>query len=131
MTGRRSRDHGSVMLMTVFAIALLSTIAIGLLELNTEEIQVMQNQVFTAQALAMAEAGLNDALAQIRLDAEWSDGFSDKSFNGGTYTVTVSDDTITSTATTSAGYRARVEADITVGSGPPHVIRIDALRINE
>ena len=57
----RYRQQGSVLLMTVFIIALLSTVTMGLLEMNTEEIQVMQNQVFAAQALALAEAGAGDS----------------------------------------------------------------------
>ena len=132
------RNNGSVLLIVVFAVAMLSAVTVGILEMHTEEIQLMQNQVNGVQAIAVAEAGLNDAFAQIRSDSSWTpDGsYTNKSFPGyGTYTVTyegsLPDPNITSVGTTSLGYIARVKADITVGSGSPYVIRIDNLRINE
>lgn len=129
-------NNGSALLLTVFAIALLAALVMGMLQINTEEIQLMQNRVWAAQALAVAEAGLNDAFAEIRTDSGWDDGFDDKSFDGGSYTVTVSGSlpslTMESTGTSSQGFVARVRADVTVDStGPPYVIRIDNSRINE
>jgi Tfp pilus assembly protein PilX len=136
---KQIKNNGSVLLIVVFAIAMLSVITIGIVEMHTEEIQLMQNQVNAAQALAVAEAGLNDAFAQIRLDSSWTpDGsYTDKSFPGyGTYTITyegsLPDPNIISEGTSSLGYIARAKAEITVGSsGPPHIIRIDNFRINE
>ena len=131
MTGKL-RNNGSVLLMTVFVVALLSALVMGMLQINTEEIQLMQNNIYAAEATSTAEAGLNDALAQIRANDGWSTGFTDKSFNGGSYTVVVSGSTITSTGTSAKEFVSRLEADITIASaGPPYVIRIDSLRINE
>lgn len=122
------------MLIVVFIIALLSALVTGMLQINTEEIQLMQNHVYASQALAVAEAGLNDAFSEIRADDEWDDGFDDKSFGSHSYTVEVSGDlpnlTIESTGTSSQGFVARVEADITVGSVSPYIVRIDKLWIN-
>jgi Tfp pilus assembly protein PilX len=117
--------------MTVFVIAFLSALAMGMLQMNTEEIQIVQNQMFSAEAFATAEAGLNDAFSEIRANASWNAGFTDKTFNGGSYTVDVNGFTITSTGISSQGFVGRVEADITIGSSSPYVIRIDHLRINE
>ncbi|MBE0537651.1 MAG: hypothetical protein IH624_18450 [Phycisphaerae bacterium] len=129
------RRKGSVMLIAIFVIALLSALVCGMLQMNTEEIQLMQNHIYAAQAIAVAEAGLNDALAQIRLDDDWTTGFAGKPFAGHAYTVTVSGElptrTLESTAATSQGYMARAAADITVGRTSPYSIRIDNLRINE
>ena len=129
-------NNGSALLLTIFAIALLAALVMGMLQMNTEEIQLMQNQVWAVQALAIAEAGLNDAFAQIRADSGWDDGFDSKSFDGGSYTVSVTgslpNPTIESTGTSSQGFVARVETDVTVDStGPPYVVRMDNLRINE
>jgi Tfp pilus assembly protein PilX len=133
--GIKEKNNGSVMLIAIFTIALLSAIVIGMLEMNTEELQLMRNQIFAAHAITVAEAGLNDALAEIRSDNTWTTGFTDKSFNGGLYTVTVAGSlpnrTVTSNSTSSEGFAARVEADLTVGDSSPYVIRIDNLRINE
>ena len=132
---RKKRNQGSVMLIAVFVIALLSALVTGILQLNTEEIQLMQNHVYASQALAVAEAGFNDALSEIREDDEWDDGFTNKSFGSHSYTVAVSGSlpnlTIESTGTSSQGFVAKVGADVTVGTADPYIIRIDGLRINE
>lgn len=129
------RNNGSVLLITIFVVALLSAITIGILQINTEEIQLMRNQIRAAEALAIAEAGLNDAFAELRADSTWTTGFTNKAFNDDSYTVTVTRSlpnlTIESTGTSSQGFVAKVEADITVGSSSPYVIVIDNLRINE
>lgn len=144
----RIKNNGSVFLITVFIIALLAALTMGILQVVTEEVQLMRNQIYAAEALAIAEAGLNDAFAEIRYDDNWDDGFEDKPFLchspqpsypqviGGSYTVIVTDEslpnmTIESTGTSSQGFVARVAADITVGSSSPYIIRIDELRINE
>jgi hypothetical protein len=128
-------NNGSVLLIAVFAIALLSAVVTGILQLNTEEIQLMRNQIYAAHAMAMAEAGLNDAFARLRADSAWTVGFTDKAFNGGTYTVTVGGTfpnlTIESTASSDQGFVARLAADVTLTGTAPHIIRIDNLRINE
>ncbi len=128
------KNNGSVLLIVVFAIVLLSMVTVGILEINAEEIQLMQNQVYAAEAMATAEAGLNDAFARLRIGSD--PNIAGESFNGGNYNVTagasaVSELLITSTGTTSQGFKARVEADITVGNTSPYVVRIDNLRINE
>jgi hypothetical protein len=129
------RRNGSAFIMIVFVIALMAAVVTGILQLSTEEIQVMRNQIYAAEALAVAEAGLNDAFAEIRVDNTWNAGFTDKAFDGDSYTVTVTGSapnfTITSTGTTSQSFVARVEAGITVDSNSPYTIRIDSLRINE
>lgn len=131
----KRKNSGSVLLMTVLVIAFLSALVSGILHVNTEEIQLMRNQIFAAEALAVSEAGLNDAFSMLRSDCGWGDGFSGKSFNRGSYTVTVSGSlpnlTIRSVGTSAQNYTARMEADITVSDDSPYIIRIDNLRINE
>ena len=131
----KQKINGSALLITIFATALLSAITIGILQINTEEIQLMRNQIYAAEAQAIADAGLNDAFSELRVDSSWNSGFSNKVFDDGSYTVTVSGSlpnlTIESTGTSSQGFVVRVEADITVGSFSPHIIRIESLRINE
>jgi len=122
-------------LITIFATALLSAVTIGILQMNTEEIQLMRNQIRAAEALTTAEAGLNDAFAEIRADSGWTTGFTDKAFNNDAYTVTVTGKlpnlTIESTGTSSQGFVTRVEAEITVGSISPYLISITKLKVNE
>jgi len=132
---RGSRNNGSALLIAIFAVALLAALVMGMLQMNTEEIQLMQNQIYAVQALAIAEAGLNDAFAEIRADDDWDEGFDDKPFANGSYEVDVDGDlpnlTIVSEGTSSQGFVARVAADITVSSSYPYIIRIDNLRIDD
>jgi len=130
------RHKGTVLLVAIFVVALLAAVVMGMLQLSTEEIKLVHNQISAAHALTTAEAGLNDAFSELRTDPNWSAGFIDKAFNGGSYTVdaitgTLPNLTITSTGTSSQGFVARVRADITVGSSSPYILRIDNLRINE
>ena len=129
------KNNGAVFLIVVFAIALLTTITVGILVMTTEELQLMQNQLYAAQAMCTAEAGLNDAFAQIRSSSSWTTGFTNKAFNSGSYTVTVTgtlpNRTITSTGISPQGYMARMVANITIGTSSSYKIRIDNLRINE
>ena len=131
----KQKINGSVLLITIFATALLSAITIGILQINTEEIQLMRNQIYAAKAQAIAEAGLNDAFSELRVDSSWNSGFSNKVFDDGSYTVTVSGTLpnliVTSTGTSAQGFVARVGAYITVGTISPYIIRVDSLRINE
>ena len=123
------------MLIAIFAIALLSTLVMGMLQMNTEEVQLMQNQIYAAEALATAEAGLNDAFYELRSDSSWTTGFTSKVFDSGSYSVTVAgslpDLTVRSEGTSAQGFVANAEAEITVGTVSPYIIRIDNLKINE
>ena len=132
---QKRKINGSALLITIFVTVLLTAITIGILQINTEEIQLMRNQIFAAKAQAIAEAGLDDAFSELRVDSSWNAGFDNKVFVDGSYTVTVSGTlpnlVITSTGTSAQGFVARAEADVTVGSINPYIIRIDSLRINE
>jgi Tfp pilus assembly protein PilX len=126
------RKRGVVLIMVVFVVALLGAIVTGMLQIHTEDIQVMRNHIRATEALAVAEAGLNDALAQLRVQAGWDVGYENKSFAGGTYTVSVEGAHVTSVGTSAQGFVARVEADVTVASeGPPHIVEIDCFKVNE
>ncbi len=122
-------------MVTVFAVAVMAVLTIGILQLNTEELQIAGNQINAAKALATAEAGLNDAFAQLRNNPGWKSGFTNKAFLTDSYTVTVQGNnpnlTINSTAATSQGFVAKMSADVTIGGVAPYVVRIDKLRINE
>lgn len=129
--GKRCNESGSVLLLVVAIVALLAATVIGHLQVNAEEIQLMQNHIHGVQAKAVAEAGLNDAMAQLRTDAGWRDGFVNKPFDGGSYSVSIDGVTIASMGRTSDGFVARLEADVTIAAdGPPYVVRIDELRVN-
>lgn len=120
-----------MLLVVVLLVALLAAVVMGHLQINTEEIQLVQNQTGGAEALAIAEAGLNDALARLRQDPGWQTGLTDQPFASGSYTVAVDNSTVTSTAVTARGFVARIQADVTEScGGPPCTVQIERLRIN-
>lgn len=127
-----ANNRGTALIVTVFIVALLAAIVTGMLQINTEEVRIMQNHIRAAEALAVAEAGLEDAFAQLRTNSNWNTGFDNKSFVSGRYTVTVNGGRITSVATSSQGQVAKVQATVTVAGGrSPYVVRIDNLKVNE
>ena len=129
---RQDDNRGTALVMVVFIVALLAAIVTGMLQINTEEIQIMQNHIRAGEALAIAEAGLEDALAELRSDADWDSGFTNKSFVNGRYTVAINDGQITSVGTSSQGHVAKLDATVTlVGSSAPYVVQIDSLKVNE
>lgn len=95
----------------------------------------MSNHIALTEALATAEAGLNDAFSELRTDSGWTAGFSGKSFEDGSYDVSVSGSlpniTVESTGTSRQGFQARAQADLTLSGSSPYIIRVDILRINE
>ncbi len=125
----------SVMLMVVFIIAMLSMFVSGMLQISTEEMMLANNQLNAQKAVTIAQAGLNDAFAELRNDSSWNMGFTEKPLADGKYTVIIQGSqpnlTVTSTASTDAGFVAETAARITISSQNPHIITIDNYRINE
>ncbi len=118
--------------MVVFVVALLTTAVSGIIQLNSEELQVMTNHVGMVQAHAIAEAGIAHAIARKRMDPAWDLGFQHQRFGEGTFSVTVDGTTLTSTGRSAQGYQARVTFDLTIlGSIPPYDIRVNAVRLNQ
>ena len=152
---RRPRNNGVVLLVAVFVTALLAAAVIGILQMNTEEIQLVQEQIHGAEVLAIAEAGLNHALNELRKDRNWTtdDMKNDQKqfFANGYYQLTVTSGLagvdITSRAYVNTGpppsqgtpnpqaeqYQAVIQAIGTIQNSPqaPYTIRIDNFRINE
>ena len=125
---------GSVMLIAIFVIALLSALVTGMLQINTGEVQLMHNQISACEALAIAEAGLNDAFAQLRVNKDWTAGFSNKPLGSHKYTVKVSGKSpklvIESTGTSAKGYVSKVTAEVATAGAGPYRIGVNSLRID-
>jgi Tfp pilus assembly protein PilX len=130
----KTKNNGSVLLIVVFTIVLLTAFVVGMLEVNSEQIQIMKNEIFAAQARAIADAGIAAAFSQLRTTSSWTTGFSNQSFGGGSYTVTVTGTlpslVIISTGTSAQSFTSKVQANVTIGTSSPYIIRINQLRIN-
>lgn len=86
---RRDGFSLPISLVIVLIAGLLAAAAYSLMRAQTRE-TLYQSRL--AQAQAIAEAGLEDALLQLSKNLSWKTGFSQKAFVGGYYTVTVSTD---------------------------------------
>jgi hypothetical protein len=129
------KNKGSVLIIAVFAISLFAAVAAGILQINTEDIQLTQNQINAAKASYVAQAGLSDAFNELRQDSAWTSGYSGKQFSDGSYTVTVAGAlpnlTVESIGTSAENFISRIEADLVIGTTSPYIICVDKLRINE
>lgn len=126
------KKNGSVLLITVFTIALLTAFVAGMLQISGEQFQIMKNEMYAAQANLLAQAGIADAFARIRTSHSLPSNFN-SNFAGGSYFVTVSgslpDPNFVSRGISPQGFISDVQVDVTVDSGS-YAIRIDKMRIN-
>lgn len=89
------------MVLSLVALTVVSILAVGVYSVTRAMVRESVYQLRLAQAQALAEAGMENALLQLRLTPGWRAGYTDKAFGGGSYTVTFS--TTTSLWITSRG----------------------------
>lgn len=124
-------QRGMALLLVIFLLALLAIVVCGILQMNTEEIQILTNHMGMAQAQAIAEAGLHHALAKKRRDPSWQAGFHNRPFADGQYSVALHGDTLTATGRSPQGYEMSVRADIAVVQQQgQRLIQIQSWRVN-
>ena len=116
----RHKRRGAVLLLVLFLMAMTAPIVGLLLDAHTTHIRATHNHIGGMTALYVAEAGVQDALAELHADPTWRDGFTDKTFASGiahSYTVTVEnigggDIRVTSTGQTAGGYTKTIIASL-------------------
>lgn len=97
---RLSDRRGSTLVLNVLTVSIFALLAGVVWVSARSQVKTAVYQTRQLQAQAIAEAGLEDALATLRGDSTWRTGFTDKAFADGTYTVVITTDTppaITST----------------------------------
>ncbi|MCP4650842.1 MAG: hypothetical protein GY853_12300 [PVC group bacterium] len=119
-----NNQKGVILLLTVFIIFFMSVFIVGYLEIAATETEIMRNHRGSTQALYIADAGIEDALWQLRQNRKWKKGFKNKVFPSGessSYTVTINNKgypsvIIASTGTAPGNYQRQVEMGITITS---------------
>lgn len=81
-------NRGSALLLSYMTVAFLTTLSSAFIARSVSEANLAKRQVASEQALWIAEAGLNDALVNIRASSSWTPSASPTTYNGGTYLVT-------------------------------------------
>ncbi len=98
--------EGFVLVLTLFAALILPVLIIAYINIQTIDLSLIKNRMCSTKAYYIAEAGIADAINQMRLngplaDTQWQEAFPTGSSD--TYSVSVSQD---STVITSIGYAA-------------------------
>ncbi len=128
---RKQRQDGVVLIATLFTALLMAVFIIGFIGQTTVDLNVSTNYVETLQAYYIAEAGVADAMAEMRengllSNTQWTSTF--PSGSSDTYTVTVSESStlIESRGQTAPlGFTRALEVVVSVsGSSAPYSVRI-------
>ncbi len=83
--------RGSALLLSYMTVAFLTTLSSAFIAKSVSESNMAKRHVASEQAFWIAEAGLNDALYNIRLSSSWTPSASATTYNSGTYLVTKTD----------------------------------------
>jgi len=128
----KKREKGFVFVMTVVTTLILATLIIAFLNITAIDLNLVKNHMCSSKAYYIAEAGVADAINQMRLngsleDTQWEDTF--PSNTSDTYNVSVSQNStvITSTGLALASNFSRaLEVKVTVsGSSSPYKVSIN------
>ena len=121
--GRQHRARGAALLVCIFAMLIVSSLVVLVLEVGTTEMAITRNTLSLSKALYAADAGVQHALAMLRADRTWRAGFPSPGVesppgSGSAYVVTVADggsgEVIVTSTGTVGGLSKTVRATITV-----------------
>lgn len=117
---------GFILVLVLFTVLIIATLIIGLLNLTAIDASLVKNHMCSLQAYYIAEAGIADAIDEMRQNGPLADTAWQQTFPAGSssaYKVAVTD---SSTLITCAGAAApsnfsrllQVQVDVTGGSSP-------------
>lgn len=69
------RARGAALLIVIFTMFIVSSLVVIALETTTTEMAITRNTMAMSKALYVADAGIQHALANLRADRTWRDGF--------------------------------------------------------
>ncbi|MBI3548225.1 MAG: hypothetical protein HY078_04135 [Elusimicrobia bacterium] len=101
---RRKMPRGSALVLNLTIMAVFAALVAVVYSVTKSQTSAIVYHMHQAQAQTIAEAGLEDALANLYGNTAWRTGFSSKTFAGGFYNVSLSTDT--NPVITSSGYSA-------------------------
>jgi Tfp pilus assembly protein PilX len=83
-------DKGSALLISLCLLGMLTLLAIMAVNTSNTDIDLSFNQINADKALYIAEAGAKHAFIELNNDNGWRTGFSNLTFDDGTYSVSAS-----------------------------------------
>jgi Tfp pilus assembly protein PilX len=84
-----NNERGVALILAMMVMVALSLLTVNSFEMLSGSIRISRNHKDDLQALYVAEAGIEDAIIQLRYDRNWIAGFDEKDFDGNKYTVVV------------------------------------------
>lgn len=128
---RKSNDKpGAVLLMVLMLITILSALILSTLEMTVSSIYIVANHEREIKALYIADAGIEDAIKHLREDPYWTEGFDNKLFASGSYSVSIDASEYPLIKITSSGtlndFQKRVESQVYIVDIPPsdHLVKV-------
>jgi hypothetical protein len=127
----KSRKKGFILVLTLLVSLIVATLIIAFLDITSTDLTLVKNHMYSVKAYYIAEAGVADAINQIRLNGPLADTQWQAFFPSGSdqYTVTVSQ---SSTVIKSTGFAwasnfsRTLEAKISIsGSSQPYNVSIN------
>ncbi len=120
---------GFILILVLFTVLIIATLIIGLLNLTAIDASLVKNHLCSLQAYYIAEAGIADAIDDIRQNGPLADSSWQETFPAGSssqYDVAVSQSSTIINCTGLAGASnfsrtLEVQVDITGGSSPYNV----------
>jgi len=127
---KNESERGSVMLIALMLIGMLTLVAIMAVDNSSTDVELSYNNMHADRAFYVAEAGAKQAFAMIQADRTWNDGYQDRDFGDGAFTVIVDDsgtnaallDTVVLTSTGRVG-QALATVELTLVPDPLHPFR--------
>jgi len=112
-----NNERGVALILAMMVMMALSLLTVNSFEMLSSTIRISRNHKDDLQALYVAEAGIEDAVIQLRVSRNWTAGFVEKDFDGNKYTVVVTADNlvITLLSTGKAGnFQRTLEAQVKI-----------------
>ena len=88
---QRYGQNGFMLVVVLMVISLLTALSVSMLLAGQWEGVQGTKDVAYLQAFNLAEAGLERAVWELRMDPTWTTGWTDESLGNGTYSVTVAE----------------------------------------
>jgi Tfp pilus assembly protein PilX len=123
---------GFILVLTLFTVLILATLLIAFINITSIDLTLVKNHMCSSKAYYIAEAGIADALNQIRLNGPLGDTQWEESFPSGSsdkYTVAVSQNSAVINSTGLAlgsNFSRTLEVKVNIsGSSSPYKVSIN------
>ncbi|PKK83911.1 MAG: hypothetical protein CVT49_05660 [candidate division Zixibacteria bacterium HGW-Zixibacteria-1] len=84
-------EKGSALLISLLLMGMLTLLAVMAVRSSNTDMDLTFNQINGDKTFYIAEAGAKRAIAELNIDPSWTAGYSNIGFNGGSYTVQITD----------------------------------------